>query len=840
VLNKVYFPRAARALPRGLTFPGASVSRRFSPRFGFMALLALLGAFPLFSQEPEWYINKPIQALEFTGLLRVDPAELREVTDPYVGQLFTDELFNELLGRLYRLDYFETISPSARAADGARTRVIIAFDVRERPCVAGIYFQGNTHIPSGGTFFSWFTGNTLSDSIGLEEGDILTPEKLRRDEAAIRNAYLEEGFTEVRVRSESRDKGEGTRSLTFIIDEGKQSVVSEVKFEGNTVFSSDTLRERLSTREGRPFREAKLAEDRDALPRYYHDRGYIDAELTNIVRAAGENAEGGLSIAITFTVSEGPRYTLGGISFTGNTVFSAEALSALLQSEPGQPVNAGRVQEDMQRVMDAYYDKGYIYNSFNEEALRDGENLSYFHVLRITEREPVRIGDIRAQGNTATKTEVILREIPLRPGDIFSKSKLLEGIQNLYKLQYFSSVTPEMLPGEVDGIQDIIISVEEQSTQELQFGITMTPDPKEKAPFRGIIKWGESNLNGTGNKLQFGAEASLASLDYQAFTVQYNQGWLFDRRLPLTLDLSVIHEKTWTAVYDASFTDEDIADEDNQKEYEKYPVSAGLSTGHTWRTALGDLGLYGGLRSGVEYDEINFTAFDPVLRDAGWTTLNSLWTALWLDTRDISYDPSCGYYAVQRITYNGVAPADRERYLRTDTKLEGFITFLKIPVSRSYDYKAVFAVHSGLAFIFPQPGRDLSVELTHKPAVDGMFTGRGWAKAYYSKGRVLFENWAEIRLPVIPGILALDFFLDAAAVSSTPNSFFNDFTADDFLYSCGAGPRVANSAFPLRFLAAKRFRMKDGEILWQDGPFFKNNKPNSGVNLVLSFVLSYY
>jgi outer membrane protein insertion porin family len=603
--------------------------------------------------------------------------------------------------------------------------------------------------------------------------------------------------------------------------------------------------------EKEPFQEAKLAEDKAAIVQYYHDRGYINAEVKDIARNTtldGRSRKGNLSTVITFTVWEGERYTFGGISFEGNAIFSTGDLSARVQSKTGEAVNISRVRADFQRVSDVYYDMGYIYNTLTEEAVRDDENRVYSLVVHITEHpQQARVGNIIVRGNEKTKTEVILREIPLRPGDIYSKRKFMEGLQNLYALQYFSSITPETPHGEADGLLDLVINVEEQSTEAVMFGLTLlgssgtAPDPRETVPFRGTIEWHDSNLGGTGNKLLFGAKASVNSMDYQSFTVQYTQGWLFDKRFPLTLDLSVIHQKTWTAIYDAGFTEEDIADEDNQKEYERFPASVGISTGHTWQTAIGGIGLAGGLRSGVEYDDITFTTYDPLLRDSDVTMINSVWAALSLDTRDISHDPSCGYYGIQRASYYGIVPADRERYLRTDTKLEGFITFLKIPVSESYTWKAVFGVHSGLAFILPQPGRELAIEITHKPSVDGMFTGRGWAQyAFHYGGRVLFENWAEIRLPVIPEALALDFFLDAAAVSATPNSFFHDFTTDDFLYSCGAGLRIVSSGFPLRFLVAKRFLMRNGNIYWQDGPFFKNNKPNSGVNLVLCFVLSSY
>ncbi|GAB1457479.1 hypothetical protein MASR2M48_27870 [Spirochaetota bacterium] len=52
----------------------------------------------------------------------------------------------------------------------------------------------------------------------------------------------------------------------------------------------------------------------------------------------------------------------------------------------------------------------------------------------------------------------------LEPGEIFSKTKVLESLKNLYNTQYFSSIIPEYEQGSQDLYVDLIIGVEEQST----------------------------------------------------------------------------------------------------------------------------------------------------------------------------------------------------------------------------------------------------------------------------------------------------------------------------------------------------------------------------------------
>ena len=152
----------------------------------------------------------------------------------------------------------------------------------------------------------------------------------------------------------------------------------------------------------------------------------------------------------------------------------------------------------------------------------------------------------------------------------------------------------------------------------------------------------------------------------------------------------------------------------------------------------------------------------------------------------------------------------------------------------------------------PQPGwNNPRIEEASKLAVDGMFVGRGWDSEYSWKGLALWENWAEVRIPLIPGILSWDFFFDAAGVRNRPAQFFYDFAGDDgrtsghdtfFLrFSFGGGLRFCLPQFPIRFSIAKAFKVVDGNVQWMSGPIAHNsNRPDSGLRFVFSFALATY
>jgi outer membrane protein insertion porin family len=834
-------------------------------RLGFIAVLMVMVICSVFPQQAndEWYMGKPIKDIVFSGIKHVDIAELQEVVEPYIGRLFTDDVFWEIQGRLYSLEYFELINPSAVPADQSGSEVIIRFTITERPVISRINFTGNSSVRN----------RDLLDSITLKTRDVVNDIKLRLDEQAVREKYLEKGFPDVKVRAESQVNSDSTITITFFIEEGEKITIEQVLFEGNTAFSDNTLRGQLSLkpqnflllRDG-AFQEAKLIADREILTQYYHDRGYIDAEVSDVVREVKKDEQGNNNMTIIFRINEGRIYTFDGVNFEGNQIFSTEQLSALIYSPKGRVVNSRRLNADIQRVADLYYENGYIFNTIEPIPERDTENGLFSYTVQIVERGRAHIENIIIKGNKKTKTEVILREIPMEPGDIFSKAKVTDAYRNLMNLQFFSNVVPEPVQGSADSLMDLVFTVEEQPTTDIQFGLTFsgTADP-DSFPVSGMIKWNDRNIRGSGNMI--GAELN-ASPDSQILMLDYTHRWLFGLPLDGSVDLSVQHTRRRAAMNNSApfFNgNEDYAFPDGFASYDEYrdanylppneylmyydqwQVSVGLGTGYHWDTPLGIFGVGGGVRTGVvynSYDDELYRPFNPALRadNNRFSPANSVWTNISLDRRDIYYDPSRGYYVNQRFGYYGIFDLEREHYIKTDTKFEWFHTLFNIPVTEKFNFKAVFGIHSGLSFIFPQFFRDeINIEASNEFAVDGMFNGRGWNGVYYNKGHVLFENWAEIRIPLVPGLLAWDFFFDAAGVKKTPYDFFHHFSFDDMLYSFGGELRFTIPQFPFRFGLAKRFKIENGAVQWQAGALGHSDKdPTSGIDFIISFAISRY
>ncbi len=854
------------------------------------ALILCLTVLPTFAQEQDtWYVGKPISDIRFEGLENVSRNDLSGVIEPFIGEKFENSLFYDLQSKLYALDYFESFSAEAEPATPERNEVVIVFSVIERPLVDSIEIEGNRFVRD----------TDLLDEILLKEGDMVTKSKVQADVESIRSLYLEKGFPNVEVEGEIEEVSEKRSNVVFSIDEGARTKVKEILFSGNNFASDSTLKRLLSTKEqslfaSGAFQESKIAEDIQAIEEYYWDRGYVDAEVVNVDREV-EEAEDQNNLFLTFYIEEGKQYTYGGMTFEGNELYSDERLQEAVRQIEEKGLSKTKLEADFARVSDIYSSNGYIFNSITREEIRDEENRTISYEVKIVERGRAHIENIILQGNEKTEDYVIKRELPFEVGDIFSAQHIRQANQNLSNLQYFSTVEPNVVIGSADGLVDVILNLEEGRTTDINFGLTFSGATAD-FPIIGFFKWTDNNFRGMGQEFSIGTEVSSFT---QSLTFSFRENWLFGRRWSAGIDLSAEHSLTTgepqdflapvfsaddpNAVpdpYDGSYVWSEDAPDSNKAgqpyddteaelsdylendqvvtdyeyavsqdsgsidssylmDYDSYDVSLGVSTGYTFRFPQGRLGTSTRLSttlSYVDYDRGSERPFDAETRN-NYRTLRPItkWllNATW-DTRNLSYNPTEGYYLRQGVTFaGGFLPSSRD-YVKTDTKAQGYITLFDVPVFENWNLKGVLAGSTSLSFVLNPFIGDYSASTNDLLYIDGMTTARGWPRTF--NGRALWNNWLELRIPIVEQTVWWDFFFDGVGFWSETEDFIS-MGIEDYRFGFGGGARLTIPGLPIGLYLAKRFKFdSSGVIEWQGGTVLSNDdNSQSGLDFVISF-----
>mgnify|MGYP006286517253 CR=1 FL=1 len=271
--------------------------------------------------------------------------------------------------------------------------------------------------------------------------------------------------------------------------------ITKITVEGNEYVSDFEILNAVKTEIGDQTDQEALRSDMESV----FNLGYFSD--VNIVF---ENHEGGLNVI--FEVVENP--VLKDIKVSGNEpIYSREKVIEELDLNVDTVLNVKKMNENLKSLQETMQDDGYILARYKNV------NISEEGVLTV-EISPGYLDSIEISGNSKTKNDVILREIPIEPGDVINIKQIQQGYQNLHRLDFFENINPELERVESeDNLAKLVINLDEAKTGNLRFGGGYSSTDG----WLGFVDVSERNLFGNGQnisaKWQFG-ETTTYSLNF--------------------------------------------------------------------------------------------------------------------------------------------------------------------------------------------------------------------------------------------------------------------------------------------------------------------------------------
>jgi len=326
--------------------------------------------------------------------------------------------------------------------------VLLAFSVgaamaQTSQTIDQIRVIGNRRIPK----------ETILARLFTHPGDTYDPISIERDFNSLWNTGY---FEDLRIEREDTEKG-----IILNVFVRERPTIREINYKGlNSVSVSDVLdrfkKEKVGLSVEGQYDPTKIkrAETvlRDILSEHGHQFATIKTEVKTIPPA---------SVQVNFNVKEGPTVKVGQIRFTGNEHLSSLYLrramknlrpvgipySLIFENLFDKTFDASKLEEDTERVRQAYRDKGY-YNAAIEEPktqIRDEGGLNWFTfrprkgkridiLMPIEEGARYRLGTITFTGNKAvTNVNALRATFAVKDGDWFNATMIGKGLENLKK-----------------------------------------------------------------------------------------------------------------------------------------------------------------------------------------------------------------------------------------------------------------------------------------------------------------------------------------------------------------------------------------------------------------------
>ncbi|MCF6241775.1 MAG: BamA/TamA family outer membrane protein, partial [Bacteroidales bacterium] len=497
--------------------------------------------------NPKEYI---IGDISITGVRYLNHNALVQISGLKKGQKIQipGEPITKSLKKLWKQGLFSDVKISYTKIVG--DTIYLNIYLQERPRLSQLIITGiqNTRVKD------------LEEKLDLKRGGQVTENVINRSKNIIRKYFVEKGFYNVAIDviQKNDTNYQNTVVLIFNVDKKEKVKISEIDFEGNSVFLDEKLKKYLKeTKQKRwyglfkpsKYIPEKYEEDKKLLISKLNEKGYRDAKILGDTLIANEDG----TLKLIINLDEGEQYFFRNIKWVGNKKFSSEQLSRVLRIKKGdiydQSLLDKRLMSDDDAVSNLYMDDGYLF--FNVTPVEVSvENDSIDLEMRIFEGPQATIRDVIITGNTRTNDHVIRREIRTLPGELFSKSDIIRTVRELAQLGHFDpeQIVPTPKPNPADGTVDLEYSLVEKANDQIElsggWGAGMIIGTLglsfNNFSTRNIFdkKAWQPLPTGDGQKLSIRAQTN--GKYYQNYSLSFVEPWLGGRK-PNSMSFSVSH-----------------------------------------------------------------------------------------------------------------------------------------------------------------------------------------------------------------------------------------------------------------------------------------------------------
>ncbi|MFL6237013.1 MAG: outer membrane protein assembly factor BamA [Thermoanaerobaculia bacterium] len=477
--------------------------------------------------------GRTIESIEFKGLKALSEDTLRYYLGLEPGQPLNEEALNRNIKQLWERNLVDDVQVES-VPTPAGVRLVIT--VAERPILRSIDYQGLKRISK-----TDLQDKLTTQRIRVREGEPLSLGELQRVKALIEEMYGEKGYRFATAQYTVEDTGPNEKKVVFKVDEGDRVRISDIEFEGNTVFNDARLRlvmkntkesafiSRVSKKD--LYDPAKLQEDLDKVRDLYRGAGYKNVVIGDPkieVKAANDKpnapADQKRRMFITIPLEEGERWKFGQVSIEGNQIYKDQALLRAFENKAHGWLRSKVIDDAVKAVDELYKNTGYIFAHVEPELVERPDRVADV-VLHITEGEQFKVGRIEFQGNDRTKDKVLRRELRVYEGGLVNIAAIRNSVTKVNQLGYFKLTEENPVDIDTDSEKkkvNLLFKGAESDRTELQFGGGWS----ELDGFFG--QFGVSTKNFLGRGEQVGVSVQTGKLrDY--YDLSYSIPWFLDK-----------------------------------------------------------------------------------------------------------------------------------------------------------------------------------------------------------------------------------------------------------------------------------------------------------------------
>jgi outer membrane protein insertion porin family len=476
-------------------------------------------------------------AIKFIGIANISEQIVRANIQVQPGSDFDGPAIDRDIRSLYRTGLFEFIE--VKREELPDKSVNLVFEITPKYRVQAIRFEGNKEYKS----------SRLEKETSTKTNSALDEHTVKADVEKLHEFYQKHGYNQVQITYDiQRDRSSGYGTVIYKVHEGDKVRIADIRFTGNNHIKAKLLRKQMETKRwwmfswltssGR-FKDDLFEDDVVKLADYYRDHGFLDVDVPpdRIMYAYPKPGH----LVITIHVDEGRQYRIGDISIVGCKIYAEDLLKLVLRQKSGMIFRPSKLDKDEETLRDFYGRSGYLETGVR---LVRKANLNTGNIdieYQIEESEKYFVESIKIEGNTKSKSIIIIRELLLGPGDVFDTVRMKASKMRLENTRFFDDVnlTPETT--NIPGRRNLKVAVKEARTGNFSFGAGYSS--LERATFFAEISQSNFDLFNSDPQSFFQGAGEKARLKVQVgqlsneVILSFEEPWLFQKELGLGFSL---------------------------------------------------------------------------------------------------------------------------------------------------------------------------------------------------------------------------------------------------------------------------------------------------------------
>jgi len=303
----------------------------------------------LISVQPGPIVNVSTIGAKFSSIPFLNSRRMKKLVPIFSEGTVDEDLVEE--GRRNLIEFFQSkgyfgVQVAAKFQQQAG-KVDLVYEVNRGPRqkVASVSFRGNQHIDE----------DELSKQVAIKNHHFLSRGKfsdklLKQSIRSISAFYKDHGYEDVKVTPDVAHR-ESKVLVTFVVDEGEQTLVEKLTIEGTRHIPNYQLAPQggFRLRDGQPFSPRGLSDDRSHIMAAYLDRGFLNSEFDSTVSRDPSDPH---KVSVAYIVTERQQVYVDNVLLLGQDHTKAKLIQRTANITPETPLSQGKMLEAESSLFD--------------------------------------------------------------------------------------------------------------------------------------------------------------------------------------------------------------------------------------------------------------------------------------------------------------------------------------------------------------------------------------------------------------------------------------------------------------------------------------------------------